>query len=396
MKLDLSKLSRRSLPSKTVCVGNRLHDSNLGAIYCAKYQDSEVPYILKTIELNEQNVYAVVLGRHRTTLRGCERSKVLLVTEHKSDAREFQDTFCKGPLDRLTTVCKVVYVEDALQRDQANKLILVNEYLNEAIVGLVLSHFVKLPNIVRTHETWIEHATGFLFQDYAGSSLQKHMSEFSLDEFKSLVLQVFATLAMAQERTEFKHHDVHLENVFFSRVKPGLPILDAFPGAADATCWAYPIQTRGTTVYLKVHHQGILARLGDFGLAAITDPETSTRYERVDYPILDAGDQEWGSWNGHVKDHESYDALSFLSKFFLEQERGLAPTYIVNYAQDLYVQIRNLIEAKTGQRVESTVYGRPFRGHEGRLRISELLAIDAFQPYLVSERPMDAFVFDQS
>ena len=175
-----------------------------------------------------------------------------------------------------------------------------------------------------------------------------------------------------------------------TRVKEDLPILQRYPGSASKSKWSYPLPN-GT--YMTMEHHGLLARRGDFGLASITDPSTKTRYERVDFPILDAGEQEWGSWNGKLKQYEIYDIMSFLSKFFLDDERGVTPKPIYEYAQTMYMEIRKFIYAKSGTWFESTWYGRPFRGHEGLCTMEDLLSMPMFQTFVSSEIPADAHLF---
>lgn len=35
----------------------------------------------------------------------------------------------------------------------------------------------------------------------------------------------------------------------------------------------------------------------------MTDPESKTRIERIDYLDLDAAEIEWGSWNGNLEEN---------------------------------------------------------------------------------------------
>jgi hypothetical protein len=320
------------------------------------------------------------------------------MSESRTDVKDFYKTWCTGINKRAVTVAKIAYIDGGpIERDGAKRLVLVNEYLNEAVVGLIITHYLgqKIPNIVCTRESWIQGATGFILQDYGGRSMLKNMADLSLAQFKSILVQMLVTLGISQSTLHFKHHDLHLENVFLTQVKEDA--LLEWPGAHQANKWTYPMKdSKGNVFYVTVTHSNILAKLGDFGLASITDIDTSTRYERVDYSLLDTGEQEWGSWNGTLENQKSYDAITFLSKFFLEHESGLCPKPLTEYAQTLYVSLREHIYKTSNVFVESTWIGRPFRGLEGPVAISDLFQCEMLKEFVSVEIPADTYVFQMS
>lgn len=397
----LQQLSRAGRPKDHIDVGGRLHDSALGAIYFAKVGRLHKPtstkllgkknkpvsnldeecLILKTIRLEEQNLYAVTLDNKRSTVRGLDKDKVLFLHDSKRECKEWLQTWCINPQRASASVCKVVWLADAQPsssnaQDGAVKSVYVNEYMNEALVGLLMSKYVasRIPHIIRTRDVWIQEATGFLLQDYGGTAMTKIMADLSLEEFQSIVMQTLVALAIAQDLVHFKHHDVHLDNVFVNRLKnektsEGLR-LDSAPS------WSYCYGS----VTLTIPHHGVLAKLGDFGLATLTDPETQTRIQRADYPLLDAGETEWGAWSSKLQGQESYDAVTFLSKFFLEDELSKCPSAHAKWAQSLYWAIKEALP-----KVECSTIGRPFRGAEGHLPIKSLLMLPVFSPWITAE-----------
>jgi len=369
----LQKISRESNPTRQIKVGGRLHDSAVGAIYFAKFSEdnSDVPLILKTIDLQTQNLWCITKNNTRSTIRGIPSSNILFLTESKSEAKEWMSLWCTSDVyskDRAGALCgKLCWAVESVARDKATNLYRVNEYLNESLVGLLLTEQIQLPHIVKTHDAWIKEATGFVLQDYGGTSMYKSMVDLSLAQFKSIVLQVLITLSICQEVCAFKHHDVHLENVFLTNLT-SKHIDRGLPMNSKAT-WCYELATSSGPLLFAIQHHNKLAKLGDFGLSSITDVKTSSRVERADYSILDAGESEWGEWSGRLECMWPYDALTFLSKFFMDTERSLCHETHSAWARNLYKEMQTLMPT-----VECSVIGRPLRGREGNLKIADLLA----------------------
>jgi hypothetical protein len=350
----------------------RLHDSALGAIYYAKCRGGPEDIqgkslIVKTIDLEKQNIYAVALKSKRSILRDHSSKDVLYLSGDKDEALQWRESWClPWPERENATIAKVAWLTEDIDRDGAVKLLRLNEYLNEAMVGHVIAKWQSKTSrhFVKTYGSWISDSTGFILQEYAGTSLLKNMTDLRFDQFKSIILQVLLSLSEAQDHFCLKHHDVHLDNVFIARV----PDED----------YTYTIGSGGSSgSSMRLKNCGILVRLGDYGLSAITDPETKTRYERVDYEMLDAGEIEWGRWCGSLDGQWSYDAITLLCKFFLPDESGLCPDDFVAWAQSAFKAVKEKCPS-----IECSGNGRPFRHKEGNLKISELLSLPIFQECL--------------
>jgi len=377
MHAILEKASRDGESQKPVHMGGRLHDSAIGGIYYAKAKinNENIPAIVKTIDMAEQNVWAVVQSK-KPTVRGLPSSEILFMEGQKEDVLEWKHTWC-DPEDMKrpnSTVAKVAWLEDDIARDGATRLWRLNEYLNEGLVGLAITK-LGLPNVVKTYDLWISKATGFILQEYGGASMLKSMCDLTLPEFKSIVVQILATLSLAQDKAHFKHHDVHLDNIFINRLKAS----DVYKGSPlnSKDTWCY-VLSNGTKVHVK--HCGILAKIGDYGLASITDD--GVRYERVDMPILDATEIEWGQWSGSLEGQGLYDAVVFLSKFFLPEESGVCPHSC--WIRQLFCALREKWPI-----VECSIIGRPLRGHEGSASIAEFLSLDIFKEFHAEETSIE-------
>ena len=383
-KLETS--SREGKPFFGVKVGSKLFESALGSIYFSKLlhnknYDEEKSVILKTLNLSEQNIWAITLENKKTTLRNFPAKKVLFMHQEKDEAKDWLNTWCRKIKGRESALlCKIAWIQEDCARDGATKVMRLNEYLNEAFVGLVLSRHLKVPHFVCTHDAWISNATGFILQDYGGENLLKKMIDFNEKDFKSIIVQVLITLAIAQDTLHLKHHDLHLENVFVNRLKDTDVVGDSEVKLNSAQFWAYDIQCRGEQKTIFIEHQGIIARIADFGLSSITDPDTNTRFERVDYELLDSTEAEWGQWSGTLENQKMYDAVVFLSKFFGDPEQSLCSTKNVQWARSIFLEMK----AKWPE-IECSNIGRPLRFKEGRERIVEIFTLPVFEEFLVPQ-----------
>jgi len=395
------RLSKNGKPEFDIEVGGELHESAIGTINFAQYKDSRKnvndSMILKSIDLNEQNMYCVTIDNKRSTIRGLDKSKILFMSASKRECKEWVEVWCSSEVHKKergnAMVCKIVWLTDIMQqpRDSANKLVLFNEYMNEAVVGKLVTLQVKLPHIIATRDVWISDATGYILQDYGGTSLQKSMVNLTLPQFQSIVLQVLVTLAICQHTSSLKHHDMHLGNIFLNFLTSA-SMYDGQLLQDDKTYWHYNIACLGnnaqinkTGLNIYIPHNNVLAKIGDFGLASATHLQSQTRFERVDYPMLDACELEWGEWSGRLDTMKSYDAVTFLAQFFLKDECSLCPKQLSSWARSLYHDI----QAYAGPRkIECSFIGRPMRNQEGNISIARLLQLPCFAQW--QEKPEGA------
>lgn len=349
-------------------------ESALGTIRVVRSANNEV-FIVKTLNLEDQNIYAITHDLKKRTLRGTLANSIDFLSSSRTECREWAQTY-KHPTKHVAKIC---WLTDNLkqERDLAKTIFYCNEYLNEATVGLIVSQLL-IPNVVRTYEAWIEDAHGHILMDYAGQSLTRAMVDFSLDEMQSVVLQTLVFIAIAYQTVRLKHHDIHLDNVFVNRLKPDYTWKSKT--LASKKYWAYKINN-DLIIYVK--HSNILAKVGDFGLASVNEPDTQTRIERVDYTLLDAAEPEWGRWNGSLDKQESYDIVTFLSKFFLKEDLCMVPTDCIQWVQSLYTQLQKL-----DPRICASLIGRPMQDHEGRIDPVQFLKSPIFDAY--RQIPTDA------
>lgn len=365
----LETRSRNSRPQRAIVVGGDLHESALGSIHFATYKTpgaEDGPIIIKTLDLNEQNIFCATLNNKRQTLRGLSDTHVVFMSHSKSEVREWTSIYRAEAL-----ISKVAYMKGP-EKDGI-QIMRCNEFLTEALVGLIVTNSIghKVPHIVQTKDLWISDATGYILQEYAGRSMFKNMADLSFDEFKSIIVQCLVTLSICQKEVSLKHHDLHLDNVFIKTLKAKDP--DGAKLLASDT-WLYKLSD-GLTI--SIMHHGLLAKIGDFGLASATDPVSKIRIQRADMDLLDAGEAEWGQWTPDLEDHTAYDALVLLSKFFLEEERSMCSSRQSAWARGAYDAIRAVRPS-----IECSLIGRPLRHKDGgSLSIEDILALDYFKEF---------------
>jgi serine/threonine protein kinase len=198
------------------------------------------------------------------------------------------------------------------------------------------------------------------------------MPQFTLEQFQSIVIQALCAIAYGQNKIALKHHDMHLENVFIKNLSEHDTIAqDCF--SEDSGFFTYTLDKTS----VRVKHCGLVAKLADFGLSSATDIETSERYERADYKLLDAAEAEWGQWSPDLEGQHSYDAVVFLSRFFMEEEKSITSKENIAWAKGLYFAMQEKWPI-----IECTNIGRPLRGHEGSARIEEMFSLPYLKDFL--------------
>lgn len=385
----LEKASRQGDSMYGIKIGGKLHETSHGSIFFAERQlpgsplgqDLKKPEkescIIKTIDLENQNIWAITINNSRTTVRGLDSKHVIYMHQDREDAEDWKNTWCSTRIgSRLVKIAWLTQTLDVSQ-DMATKKIRLNEYLLEAMVGLIVTRDLKVPNFIKTYDAWITNATGLILQEHGGTNLLKSMAQFNLEEFQSIVIQVLAAMAYAQNKIALKHHDLHLENVFINHIKEAdyaswsLKPNDSF--SENSGYFLYALES----THVKVKHCGLLAKIADFGLSAVTDTKSAERYERVDCSLLDSSEAEWGSWNPSLEGQYMYDAVVFLSRFFMEEEKSITSPENIKWAKGLYAAMQQKWPI-----IECTNIGRPLRGREGPAKIEEIFSLDYLKNFV--------------
>ena len=182
-------------------------------------------------------------------------------------------------------------------KDGADILILGNTYFTEKAVGECLNIHVNnrlpFPTFCIQDESWRSESHYNISMEYAGVEMGAFLEALTLEDLKSIVMQILISMAWAQKLCHFKHHDMHPGNIFIEKTE--VPLVWVLP---NGKC----MEIGGT----------YCARIADFGLSAITNPVSCTRHARVDYELNSVSHKSWGKWDHIYEGNEGYDVAVFL------------------------------------------------------------------------------------
>jgi len=204
-------------------------------------------------------------------------------------------------------------------KDDANKIILSTSYIHEAMIGNLVS---EIPFFAKTIAAYSGYRHGNIIMDYAGKPVDFFLDDMDLDDLKSVIQQVMIGLHIAQEKYKFKHHDLHIGNVFLEKIDPSYKFESKYKLNED-------IEIQLKTLKYKVC-------IGDFGFSSATNPETKVRYSRCDFHLNTSGAKYWGKWDANLGNNTGYDILLFLG-FLLEEI--VIPDH-KEYVRKLYMKMK--------------------------------------------------------
>ena len=211
-----------------------------------------------------------------------------------------------------------------------------NEFFHEAgLCKLVKDHLSDLPTFARgtlqSAKLDSKGGRGWLtFLRVPGVELETIVNDLSPDEMKSIMLQVLASICIAQQRIKLKHHDLHLFNVL---VHPA--------AESDAKQWS--VETPFGLLHIPI--VGMHASIIDFGLSSATDPESGKRLVRLDEELLtkpkkDEPSDDWGVWGPTLEGDTGYDVAMFVESFveelFRDRPLNIPKLQIVASLQELF------------------------------------------------------------
>lgn len=211
----------------------------------------------------------------------------------------------KGSNKKLCTWAEIAWVVD----EQA-KEVKSNEFFHEYIMNMLVNKYLAdVPSFSRAALVDAKYSataeSSLSFQKVEDcSEMEDIVNDMTSEELRSVLLQVFASVCLAQQRIQLKHHDLHLGNVMISPTKE--------------TEWIVELPFGTVRIPIVNLHATII----DYGLSSATDPESKHRYVRVDEELLikvdPEEDDEWGVWGPELQGDEGYD-VAMLVESIVEQ-----------------------------------------------------------------------------
>lgn len=250
---------------------------------------------------------------------------------------------------------QIIKVDDCI-RNQKKKCTWINvawakddtyfkssEFVHEVAIGfLVREHLNHLSVFSRAQVVDVScdnHRACIGFRNLMPAcELEDAIHDLETDDFKSILLQIFSALCVAQDKIKLKHHDLHLGNIMISKNEaPYEEIIETSVGT------------------IKVPVLGFLATIIDYGLSSATDPESKLRHMRIDEELLinrtrkeqeeDMGteiasaDDEWGVWGPDLEGDEGYDVAmlveSLTEELFKSRPLHVEKIRVISRLQEL-------------------------------------------------------------
>jgi hypothetical protein len=211
-----------------------------------------------------------------------------------------------GKKESEVTISQIAVTESGIYSDNA---------LNELMVNAVVQHL--LTNSVTPH---LLHVHQLYYHPRDGASMCMEKFDYDLDEFAgrkktwwtlermgAIIFQALHALHVLQTVLQFKHHDLHDQNVALVRITDDM----IFRGQhlKSATHFVYNVE--GVTFY--VPNVGYLVKLTDMGFASVT--VGGRRMQRVDLDHFNDKPSTYGYWDAQFEGKRSYDTQVLLSKF---------------------------------------------------------------------------------
>lgn len=178
------------------------------------------------------------------------------------------------------------------------------EFLHEVMVGAAMSRALTgiTPHVTQTLAAHVHEGRGYLVMQRAHGTLREAlmdnitpMRRLGPTQVAIMYFQIMHAVACAQAAVKFKHHDLHLGNVFLHDTP------DAWRGA---THLAYTV---GSSTYYLPNTVGVMPCLSDFGLASV-ELRSGVRLARADLEEFGNSDREtWGEWTPKLDGQRGYD-----------------------------------------------------------------------------------------
>ena len=192
----------------------------------------------------------------------------------------------------------------------------LSEFFLEAAVGKLMNSALldtgATPHVIKTRDCFAHEGRGYLVLDRADGCLCDALRDrmggslrLKPEDVAGVYVQVLHTLQLAQSVLRLKHHDLHTNNVFLKRLRPG----DTWRGADLAAATHFKYMVNDCALYVP-NATGYIPWIADLGFcSAIT--ASGVRLERADlasFGVASPGSrQHWGEWSPELRGCRGYD-----------------------------------------------------------------------------------------
>lgn len=179
-----------------------------------------------------------------------------------------------------------------------------SEFVSESLCHLLLTDLVAsgiTPHVVMAFRALNHKRDGYLIQERISSNIDEALEEnpkLTCRDICAMYLQVFVTLHTLQQACGFKHHDLHLNNVFLKRIDGSM----TWNGVKlkDATHFSYKLGDR----VLTIPNCGYIVKIGDFGMSSLNI--YGRRIQRLSLDCYKSS-PSWGEFSADLDGGCGYD-----------------------------------------------------------------------------------------
>jgi serine/threonine protein kinase len=176
-----------------------------------------------------------------------------------------------------------------------------SEFVSESLCHLLLTDLVSsgiTPHVVMAFRALKHKHDGYLIQERISSNIDEALEEnpeLTCRDICGMYLQVFVTLHTLQQACGFKHHDLHLDNVFLKRIDGSM----TWNGVKlkDATHFSYKLDDH----VLTIPNCGYIVKIGDFGMSSLNI------YGRRIQMLCYKSSPVWGEFSADLDGGRGYD-----------------------------------------------------------------------------------------
>lgn len=202
--------------------------------------------------------------------------------------------------------------------DPSGRMLHLNGYLNETLAALAITKQLVEPgyarNFVRCFDAWRTERNAHMIFDRCHESTSNLSDVMTFMDWKVLFLIVIANLHVAQTVLQFKHHDLHLDNVmvqYLRRPPAGTPLPKVSEGIVVADESISPLPLRAG---IQLRHDlqfecpillngSAMPYITDYGMASWG---TMPRVQRIDLAHFN-GSKKFGEYHADLEGYRGYD-----------------------------------------------------------------------------------------
>lgn len=248
-----------------------------------------------------------------------------------------------------------------------------SEFVSESLCHILLTDLVVnaiTPHVVMAFRSIQHEHTGYLIQERISSTIDEALEEnpkLTCRDMCAMYLQIFITLHVLQDSCGFKHHDLHLDNVFVKRIDDSV----TWNGVSlkTATHFSYELSDG---VVLTIPNCGYIVKIGDFGMSSLNI--YGRRVQRLSMDTYKSS-ARWGDWDVKLEGKRGYDGQVLLGDIPFDSESWRYKD------QDTHTFMKRLRAAAQGPNGKLT-YGkqRPVVGH-----VSDVPPLDVVHQVFITD-----------